>query len=131
MVCGLNRWNSPFRFHWYTPPTGRRFTGTSLPAEGKLVLGQCFLGNFIEAHAFNTGSSAGEIFINHIFIETNDLEYLRTLVGLQGGDTHFREHFQQAIIDGLDVILLAGTLHRVWFRSLPVSFISRMEDKAR
>src|ERR1700754_1183732 len=61
--------------------------------------------NFIETHALNPGYCAPEIFFNHIFIQSNDFKNLCALVGLEGRDSHLREHLQQSIIHGLDIVL--------------------------
>ena len=68
------------------------------------MFGQCFPGDFIQAHSFNTGSGAGEIFFHNSMIKTDDLKYLGALVRLQRGDSHLGEYLQQSFIDGFDII---------------------------
>ena len=63
-------------------------------------------------------------------IETDDLKYLCALVGLQGGDSHFREHFQQAVIDCFDIVFFQLIRFEIGLQFILSCFMSRMVDKS-
>ena len=65
-----------------------------------------FLGDFLEADAFDGRGRAGEIFLDEIGGKSHRVEDLRAAIGLIGRDAHFGHHLQNAFADRLDVVLL-------------------------
>ena len=57
-------------------------------AEGVPVFGQRFAGDFVQSHTLYTGYRTGEVMVDYIAVESNDLHDLCSLIGLEGGDTH-------------------------------------------
>ena len=71
-----------------------------------LVLHLRFAGQHVEADALDARGGAGEIFVDQLLVQADGLEDLRAAIALQGGDAHLREGLQQALVDGLDEVLL-------------------------
>src|SRR5665647_596924 len=68
-------------------------------AKRKEMFYQSFFGNFIKAHTFNAGCSAGETLIYYRFVDTENLENLCSLVRLKSRNSHLGKHFQQTIVN--------------------------------
>ena len=75
-------------------------------AIGVAVAAHAFLGNLLEADAFHRGGGAGEELLDELAGQAHGVENLRAAIGLVGGDAHLGHHFQDALADGLDVVLL-------------------------
>ena len=75
------------------------------------------LGEDIQAHALHPACGALEGALDDIVRQSDRLEYLRTLVGLQGGDAHFRHHLEHALggalAVGVDDIRAGGDVRRI------------------
>src|SRR5580698_786022 len=75
-------------------PTDRKpVDGDIFSAEGEIMFCEHLSSDLVEAHAFDAGSGAGKIFVYDGAVEPDDLEGLCALIGLEGGDAHFREDF--------------------------------------
>ena len=55
--------------------------------------------------AFDAAGSPGEIFVDEFAVQADGLEDLRAAIALLRGDAHLRHHLEQALADGLDVVL--------------------------
>ncbi len=75
-------------------------------AIGVLVAPHAFLGDFLQANAFDGRRRAGEIFLDETGGQSHRVEDLRAAVGLIGRDAHLGHHLQNAFADRLDVVLL-------------------------
>ena len=75
-------------------------------AERVAVTAHAFLGHFLDADAFHGGGGAGEILFDELARQAHRVENLRAAIGLVGGDAHLGHHLQDALADGLDVVLL-------------------------
>ena len=73
--------------------------------EGVLVLHLRFAREHVQADAFDARSRAGEVLLDQRLVQADGLEDLRAAIALQRGDAHLREDLQQALVDGLLVIL--------------------------
>ena len=49
---------------------------------------------------------AGEVGLDQFFVQADGFEDLRAAIALQRADAHLREGLQQALVDGLDEILV-------------------------
>ena len=74
--------------------------------EGVFVLHLRFAGEHAEADAFNARGGAGEVVLDEGAIEADGLKDLRAAIALQRADAHFGEGLEQALVDGLDEVLL-------------------------
>ena len=63
------------------------------------------LGNLFQTHAADAGDGVGEIAVHDVLPDTDGLENLRRLVGLNGGDAHFGRHLDNAMEDGAVVVI--------------------------
>src|ERR1051325_5974494 len=63
-----------------------------------------FLRDHVEADAADARRRPREVTIDEILIEPDGLEDLRAAVALDGRDAHLRDDFDDAFIDGLDVV---------------------------
>src|SRR5579872_545897 len=70
--------------------------------EGILVLHLRLGGKHRKADAFHTRGRSAEVSLDQLFVQTNRLENLRSLIALQRGDAHLRKRLQQAFLDGLE-----------------------------
>ena len=59
----------------------------------------------VKADTPDAGSGKREIFINECLVQSYRLEDLRAAIRLDRRDTHLRHYFNQALVDGLDVVL--------------------------
>jgi hypothetical protein len=74
--------------------------------EGVGVLHLRLARQHVEADALNARGGAGEVGIDEELVETDGLKHLCAAIALQGADAHLREGLQQALVDGLDEVLL-------------------------
>ena len=81
---------------------GFRFRGAAV---GVFVLHRRLAREHIQANAFETRGRAGEILVHQRFVQTDSFENLRAAITLQRGDAHLGEDLEQALIDGLLVVL--------------------------
>ena len=73
---------------------------------GGSVLHPRFLRQHVQADAFDAAGSAGEVFLDEVAVQANGFKDLRAAVALQRGDAHLREDFEEAFVNGLDVVIL-------------------------
>ncbi len=83
--------------------------------ERVLVLHLRFAREHVQADALDTRGGAGEVGLDERLVEADSLEDLRAAITLQRGDAHLREGFEQALVDGLNEVLL-GILGADFFR---------------
>ena len=74
--------------------------------EGVGVLELRFARQHVEAHALDARSGAGEVGVDQRLVQADGLKDLRAAIALQRADAHLREGLQQALVDGLDEVLL-------------------------
>ena len=74
-------------------------------AKGQLVQAQRFFRHFEHADAFHARGRAAEVFVDQGLVQAHRFENLRAAVGHVGGDAHLRHHLQQALADGLGVVI--------------------------
>ncbi len=74
-------------------------------AEGQLVPGQGLPGQVAQAHAAQAGGGAGEVLVDDELVDADGLEDLGALVAAQGADAHLGHGLEQALLEGLDVVL--------------------------
>ena len=99
--------------------------------EGVGVLDQRLARQHVQAHALDARSGAGEVRVDQRLIQPNGLEDLRAAIALQGADAHLREGLQQALVDGLDEVLLGMIRPVMLSGSRPRRFRSCSVSKAR
>ena len=75
--------------------------------EGAVVLAAAPRGEHVQADAFDARGGAGEVLVDQRLVQADGLEDLRAAVALQGRDAHLRDDLQQALVDGLLVVLRA------------------------
>ena len=63
-VSGLNRWTSPSRRHWYSPPLSRSTRARRASAEGARVTLADFLRDHRHADAADAGGGGGEVLLH-------------------------------------------------------------------
>ncbi len=63
------------------------------------------LSDHIDANAANSRRGPGEILVHEILVESNCFKDLSAAVTLDGRDTHFGDDLDDALVNGLDVIL--------------------------
>src|SRR5205807_9424285 len=73
--------------------------------EGYAVTPANFLSDHIDANAADTRRRPGKIFVDEILIKTDGFEDLGAAVTLERRDTHLRDDFDYAFVDGLDVVM--------------------------
>ena len=78
--------------------------GERLKGEGVLHLG--FACEHIEADAFDARCGAREVGFDQMLIEADGFEDLGAAIALQRADAHLGEGLEQALVDGLDEVLL-------------------------
>src|SRR5947208_15302894 len=76
-----------------------------LPEAGSMTR-QHLLPKIGKGRAADRRRRPGKTGIDDLGIEPNDLEDLRALVAVDGGNAHLGENFQSAVFDGLDVAFL-------------------------
>jgi hypothetical protein len=59
--------------------------------------------NLLEAHALDGGRGGGEVFVDHFRAQAERLENLSAQIALNGGDAHFGEHLNDALVGDLDI----------------------------
>ena len=74
--------------------------------EGVGVLHLRFAGEHVEADAFDARGGAGEVGLDERLVEADSLKDLRAAIALQRADAHLGEGLEQALVDGLDEVLL-------------------------
>jgi hypothetical protein len=62
-------------------------------------------GKEVKGGTLDTAGGTDEAFLDDLAVETESLEDLGTLVGLEGGDTHLGHDFEDAIVDGVAVVV--------------------------
>src|SRR5262249_17931632 len=72
---------------------------------GELVPHGGLARDHIEADAADARGGAGEILVHELLVESDGLEDLGAAVALDGGDTHLGDGLQEALLDGLQVVL--------------------------
>ena len=77
--------------------------------ERALVFHLRFARQYVQADAFDAGSRARKVAIDHRLVQADRFERLRAAIALQGRDAHLRENFQQPFVDRLFVILERGS----------------------
>ncbi len=89
-----------------------------LPADDQLGLGvaQRLIGvpvldlrlarQHVEPDAFDPRGCAREVGVDQFLVQADGLKDLCAAIALQGRDAHLREGLQQALVDGLDVVVL-------------------------
>ena len=82
---------------------GFRF-GERLERVGMLHLR--FAREYVEPDALDARCGAGEVGFDQRLVEAHRLKYLRAAIALQRADAHFGEGLEQALVDGLDEVLL-------------------------
>ena len=75
-------------------------------AIGDLVAAHRFLGHLGQVDAFDRGGSAGEVLFDELARQADRVKDLRTAIGLVGADAHLGHDLEDALADGLDVVLL-------------------------
>ena len=114
-VSGLNRWCSPSRRHWYSPPDVE-IAAARRPRAGTRARGAAATSSAIdvEADAADARRGPGEVAVDELLLEADRLEDLRAAVALQRRDAHLRHHLEHALVERLDVVL-----HRLLVRRRP------------
>ena len=74
--------------------------------EGVGVLHLRFAGEHVEADALDARGGAGEVVVDERLIEADGFKDLRAAIALQRADAHLGEGLEQALVDGLDEVLL-------------------------
>src|SRR5208283_3504120 len=74
-------------------------------AEGELVLAAGLFGQHIEADPLDARGGAGEVLVDDAAGQADGLEDLGAAIALQRGDAHLRKDLEQALVDGLLVVL--------------------------
>jgi hypothetical protein len=74
-------------------------------AEGVAMAAHAFLGDLLQADAFDAGGGAGEILGDEFGLESDRVEDLRAAIRLIGRDAHLGHHLEDALVDRLDVAL--------------------------
>ena len=64
-----------------------------------------FASQYVQAHAFDTRSGSGEVFLHHRMVQADGFEHLGAAIALERGNPHLAGDLEQSLIDGLDVIL--------------------------
>ena len=64
-----------------------------------------FLRNFGQAHAFNLRGRAGEVITHEFARKPYGIKNLRATIRLVSGNAHLGHHFQQALVNRLDIAL--------------------------
>ncbi len=73
--------------------------------KGMLMLHPGFASQYVQAHALDTRSGSGEVFLHYRLVQADGFEHLRAAIALERRNPHLAGHFEQSLIDGLDVIL--------------------------
>ena len=87
------------------------------------------LADFLQPNALHRAYRAGEIGVDYVLANTDGLEDLSRLVGLQGGNAHFRCNFDDPMEDGVIVVVngLVGILVQpVLFYQLRHAFLGEI-----
>ena len=74
--------------------------------EGVGMLHLRLAGQHVQADALDARGGAGEVGVDQRFVQAHCLKDLRAAIALQSADAHLREGLQQALVDGLDEVLL-------------------------
>src|SRR5690349_23023373 len=74
---------------------GSRLIRDAMPPQGLLP-------DFADADAFDARRRAREITVDDLMVQADRFEDLCAAIGLDRGDAHLREDFQQPLADGLD-----------------------------
>src|ERR1044072_2467843 len=105
-------------------PNWQTINGAFFSCKGNEMFAQDLFGDLIKAHSLDTRSSAGKIFVNHFIVQTNDLKYLSTLVGLQSRNSHLEKNFQQSFIHRLYIIFLQFIIAQFCLQSSTLFYIT-------
>ncbi len=65
-----------------------------------------FAGDHVDADAADAGRRPGEVLVDEVLIQPQRLEDLSAVVALNGADAHLGDYFDDALGDGLAVLLL-------------------------
>ena len=104
-VSGLNRWNSPSRRHWYSPPHSRSALDARAHGEGALMPLEHLLGDHVDPDAADARRGPGEVAVHEVLVEADRLEDLRAAIALERRDAHLGHHLEDALVERLDVVL--------------------------
>ncbi len=74
--------------------------------EGVGVLELRLAGQHLEPHALDARGGAGEVGLDQGLVQADGFKHLRAAIALQCADAHFGEGLQQALVNGLDEVLL-------------------------
>ena len=87
------------------PPTAKFGIAVGEGLEGEFVLHAGFARQNVEPDAFDPRRRTGEVSLDEFLVEADGFEDLRAAIALQRGDAHLGEDLQQALVDGLDVVI--------------------------
>jgi hypothetical protein len=104
-------------------PCVERFVEDGVIAKCRQMMADRFFRDFEHADAFDVGSGAGEIFVDHAPGKADGFENLRAGIGHVSRNAHLGHHLHQSLADGLDIVLYA-LLSAVFFGKVRL----RMED---
>src|SRR5258708_25229130 len=99
--------------------------------KGPLVAEQRFLGDDLDARAFDAGRSPGKIFVDEIFFEADGFEYLSPPIALNRGDAHLGDDFNNAFDSALEIILAGGLVIDTAQQPLAEHVVERLEGQVR
>ena len=69
------------------------------------VFHHCFPCQHIQPHAFNSRRRSGKVLFYELAVQADGFKDLRSAIALQRGNAHLRENFEQALVDGFDVVV--------------------------
>ena len=104
-VSGLNRWYSPSRRHWYSPPQSRSGCADR-PLRKRLFVPARATSSEItlDADAFDARRRPGEVPVDERLAQADGLEDLGAAVAGERRDAHLGHHLEDALVERLDVV---------------------------
>ena len=103
-VSGLKRCSSPSRRQRYSPPDSR--SPSAGRRAGKARSWRCLTSSRddVDADAADARRRPREVAVDEALLEADGLENLRAAVALQGRNAHLGHHFEDALVERLDVV---------------------------
>src|ERR1035437_3750174 len=89
-----------------------------------------FAGDDVDTDATDAGGRPGEVLVDEVLVEAYRFKYLSAVVALDGADAHLRDDLDDALGDGLAVLLL-GQLGRAAERAQADLIVNGFEGEVR
>ena len=96
------------------------------------VLHLRFARQHVQPDALHARRSPREVRVHQRLVQAHRLKHLRAAIALQRADAHLREGLQQALVDGLDEVLLRVLgRHVVRQQPAPLQIVQRLDRQVR